>query len=466
MPRMLKQFCGILLIMLLAACSASVYSRMSAFRDTYGDGEYCAALDKFVDDKKVCDYDYKQLKDLNLLEKLYAGDVLFQYGLYSGADQVFSLADRDMKKERSIIGAIWKESAAAIINNNVNEYVAYGMDALFVSQYEIMNALAMGNPDLARIMVNRGYEKQQVAADTFRKLISSRKDKAYDSDEKLSPTERGAVSSYMHEINAEYDQVNKWAVFSDITSPELTYLSGLYFMIYGAGGNDHEDAVTYLKRASGMAIGNTHIQRDLSVATAMANGRGFRPTKTAWVIIESGFAPNLEERRLDLPSFLVSDKVQFLSIAIPVPKFNPDAGLNIIAKSGNKTEAAQLLADVDTMFVTEFKEYNINRILRAVTSMVTKASIQYMASEHGSDFGQLFAALYSVGATSADVRSWSSLPNRVRLIRIEKNNSGLINIIQDGTIIGTAETNANGNTLIYVRQPIRGHKIKPKIIEL
>ncbi|MBR4625411.1 MAG: hypothetical protein IKO56_07745, partial [Alphaproteobacteria bacterium] len=122
---------------------------------------------------------------------------------------------------------------------------------------------------------------------------------------------------------------------------------------------------------------------------------------------------------------------------------------------------SQLLANVDAMFITEYKEYRTNEILRSFTSAASKATLQATMYNSHSDSAPILgilSSIYTVSSSNTDVRTWATLPKYIYVIRTENLN----NLYGNDTI--KDEVKNEGNNLIYTR--IFDNKNDTKIIKL
>ena len=392
-------------------------------------GTTAARLDAVREEYAVGNFENQKIGDRNL-DPLLTGNALFQKDQFAASDAAFEDINRRMSSAQST--GVVSEVGKALSGQMAGSYKPYFMDDLFVSYYQIWVALIDGRIADARAIINQSYAKQQALSREFASLIRSRE------------KDNNGLGAKLREDNAQ------WASFSDIMNPALTYLSGLYFLNYAETLSDFETARTYLARANGMVPGNEYVRSDLALAAA-----GNRPVNIAWVFIESGFAPRLQERRIDWP-VLFGSGVSTISIAVS------DA---MIIPGSPAPAGAKLLADVDAMFMTEYKEYSVNEALRAVASVIAKGAVQHAANKHLGIIGGLGAAVYSIATTGAEIRSWITLPKYIYLLRVEKtgNNDGLISLKIGDSVLSEIKVPRNGNHLIYIRMPTNA--FEPKIIK-
>ena len=400
-------------LLFVSACAQTMETRLDTVR-----GEFA-----------VGNYDNQKIGDRNL-DPLLAGNALFQAGDFAGSDAALEGINKRLADAQS--ASFFGEIGKALSSQMAGRYKPYFMDGLFISYYQLWDAIAAGRMDNARVIINQSYARQQQMSHEFAALISDRQNEK-------PVTGQGNLISQLNEENSH------WRVFRDIMNPALTYLAGIYFLNDG----DFETARTYLMRADGMTPGNDFIRADLNAANARKT-----PVNVAWVFIESGFSPRLTEWRLDLP-IITGNGPRIVSVAVARPIALPEPPA---------IDGARMLADVDAMFMTEFSEYQANAALRSLASAVSKLALQSVANDQLGPLAGFAAAIYSAISTGAEVRSWVTLPKRIYILRVQKDKSGLIKLFSGGRFIDKIETNPAGNDLIYIR--FLGGEIRPKVMKI
>lgn len=375
---------------LLAACGGSAY--LDSARMAMDTGQY----EKITATPKS-----------NNLDLLIGAQADFLAGQYQRSDELFEVFNqRNIDPTKTSLGA---EAAMLVGGQMAGDYKPYMMDMLFVSYYQLWDALAMGDFETARVIINQSYDRQQNMSLEYKKLIENR--------------EQSATA------DALTIDTSAWGAYTDIMNPALTYLAGIYFLNMG----EYENARQYLTRAHGMAPHNTYIDADLKAA------RDHKPVKdTVWVFIETGFAPRLRETRIDMPWF-VGNNIQVISVATAYPEIYPYTPV--------LPHGAEHLADVDAMFLTEFREYQVNAALRAFAKAISNVAVQSATADTLNGWGGLLGTIYTMASTNAETRSWATLPAEIYVMRIKKDKSGLIKLNSDVTL----EVDNSGNDLIYIR---------------
>ena len=338
------------------------------------------------------------------LDLLINGTALFHDDKYSASDSFFEEFNKRHLHETST--SITRETSALLFGGGVNSYKPYMMDSLFVSYYQIWDLLALQDWSNARVVINQSYARQQNMSIEYQKLIEKNK------------TKIAQKSEYQEIIN---ENIGNWSAFSDVMNPALMYLSGIYFLNDG----DFDNAITYLKRANGMMPDNTFIKTDLELAQ-----KRIKPKHTTWQFIETGFAPRLREKNSGL--FLPNIGMVYFTISEPYLNDN-----------FTQPPHSELLADVDAMFMTEYREYQINEAIRSFTTAASKTVMQataYNAHNKSANALGILASIYTVASSNTDVRTWATLPKYIYVLR-QENSDNENNLVYTRIINGNITDN-------------------------
>ena len=377
----------------LCGCATTMQSHLNTVQDNFANSDFAPTTESIASDQ-------------NNLDLLINGTALFLDGKYSESDSVFEEFNNRNLNETST--SLSREATGLLLGQSVNSYKPYMMDSLFVSYYQLWDLLALQDWSNARVVINQSYQRQQNMSREYKKMIeNNEKEIATDSQ----------IAEFIDK-NAK-----DWLAFRDIMNPALMYLSGIYFLNDG----DFNNAVTYLERASGMAPDNKYIKQDLEMAQ-----KRIRPTNTTWKFIETGFAPRLREENASIYLFDLG-LIQFtFSDAYLIPNYY-------------MPQKAEMLANVDALFMTEYNEYRTNEILRAYASAVSKTMAQAAAYNSHSDYAPLLGimtSIYTAASSNADVRTWATLPKYIYVERY-KNNNKTNNLIYNREINGKIVSTKN-----------------------
>jgi len=379
-------------LLFLCGCASTMQSHLDNVQNNFAKSNYEPTTNQAATEQ-------------NNLDLLINGTALFHDNKFNDSDSLFEEFNKRNLHETS--SSISREAAGLLLGQGVNSYKPYMMDSLFVSYYQIWDLLALNDWANARVVINQSYNRQQNMSIEYKKLIEENKNK-------ISET-----SQYREIIDKN---TSDWFAFSDIMNPALMYLSGIYFLNDG----DFDNAITYLKRANGMMPENTFIKTDLELAQ-----KRIKPKHTTWQFIETGFAPRLTEERDGI--FLPNIGMVYFTFSSPY--FDNDMSY---------PENAQMLANVDAMFITEYKEYRTNEILRSFTSAASKATLQatmYNSHSDSAPIMGILSSIYTVTSSNTDVRTWATLPKYIYVLRKTESNEIKNNLIYTRIINGKITDN-------------------------
>ena len=405
---MKKSICVLCSLLFVAACASVTSSNLNNARRSFANDNFLESASNFANNKDIANQDS--------LELLITGLSQFQAKNYDQSDNAFE--EFNKRNIDTIGGSTLREAKGLLLGKLSTEYKPSMMDSLFVSYYQIWDAIGEGRKNDVRVIINQSYARQQDMSRAYADLVQKNQKHTTDENSELMSTLK--------------QQNSTWAAYTDIMNPALMYLSGIWFLSQG----DYSDARTYLQRATGMASGNSFIKTDLNLAE---NNK--KPTDTTWVFIESGFAPMLQQKELSLP-VMAGNGMVVVSIAVAEPTFN----------NSNPVTWASEIADVNAMFMTEFNEYRINDALRAFTAASARAVAQATAYNSKSSLSGLIglgSTIFSMATTNAEVRSWVTLPERISVLRL--NTANLIDSGLNAKLGTDIAFPKSGNYLIYVR---------------
>ena len=379
------------LLLFLGACASTTQSYLDNVQNNFANAKY--EINETPVDKQ------------NNIDLLINGIALFHADKYEQSDSAFEEFNKRNLDETST--SISREAAGLLLGGGVNSYKPYMMDSLFVSYYQIWDLLALHDWSNARVVINQSYERQKNMSIEYKKMIEENKNK---------------ISEYT-ELNEFIDKnTADWLAFSDIMNPALMYLSGIYFLNDG----DFDNATLYLKRASGMVPENNFIKQDLKMAE-----KHTKPKNTTWQFIETGFAPRLREENTGL--FLPTLGMVYFSFSQPY-----------LDSDFTQPNNAEMLANVDAMFMTEYREYQTNEILRSFTSAASKTALQasmYNSHSNSAPILGILSSIYTVASSNTDVRTWATLPKYIFVLRTSESSNDKNNLIYTRIIDGKITDN-------------------------
>lgn len=181
------------------------------------------------------------------------------------------------------------------------------------------------------------------------------------------------------------------------------------------------------------------------------------------VVYEDGNGPGFNEYRIDLPMYLVSDKVLYSGIALP--EFREGYAAYSYLLVGEEGERTAVLTDINRLVGLEFEKAYPGIVSKAVISTIIKTAAQYAANTEidrqvdKQKLDPLVAAFMKIGTaatqaafTKSDTRAWRNLPNTIQIAVVDRPASGLLKIeTANRQPVDTLSLDEPGNYLILVK---------------
>ncbi len=397
--------------------------------------------------KKDLDSD---LDESNLLPTLQAGNNFLYAKDYQMSLKMMDEAERIVKyhHDEILLGSTADMIAQLLLNDAVIDYHATITDAVMINTYKSLDYMILGQFADARVELNRAVDRQRRAKETYAELIGKQKEainqKAKEESGHLNVNKTVNNPDVINRVRDQYPGLYEFQAYPDFVNPFTTYLAGLFFAIEG----DYGKAYSLLKEVYGMMPNNQTVKSDFKMAKAR-----HLDGKYVWVIYENGLSPIRKEFRIDIPMFIVSNDVSYTGIALPKMEVRSRATPNLtVVHNGKTLGRTKVVADMDRVILTEFHYSYGDIVTRAVFSTLIKTALQYQLNQQNSYLG-LAAALFQMGTTMADTRTWTSIPKEFQVTRVTMPEDHKL-LLRSGTHNMNVEIDRNAkHAIIYVRIP-------------
>ena len=314
---------------------------------------------------------------------------------------------------------------AAFSNGYAEAYRPRPADRIYASTYQALNRLELGDLTGARVSMARLRFVQQSFGSGQLYVKPKKAEGKYDVA-KASQDERTKEGLGMIEENLA--SLTADGAYDDAFSH---WLQGMFFLRLGQDPSDREKARKELLAATQLNGSNDAFRRDLKDAESPAGeGQGM----IVYVIAETGMCPEWYQQRVDIPLFVVSSRVPYVSVALPALR---PSGLNynLKLKLDTKDVTLPLASRPDALIAKHFEaalpaiktQAFTSAALKATASYVINKSSEEAANRQNSGSGAVLwslatkvgTAVYTIGTTKADLRNWSGLPARFSVARLE-----------------------------------------------
>ena len=320
--------------------------------------------------------------------------------------------------------SVSEATLAAFTNGYAEAYRPKPADRIYASTYQALNRMELGDVSGARVAMARLRFVQQ-AFGAGQLYVKPKGDGQYDlaqaAQDQRTQDGLGMVAENFMSLAAEgsYDDA-----FSH-------WLQGMFFLRLGQDPSDREKARKELLAATQLNGVNEAFRRDLKEAEAPAiEGQGMM----VYVVAETGMCPEWYQQRIDIPLFIVSARVPYVSVALPAIR---PSGLNynLKLKLDAQDIALPLASRPDALIAKHYEAALPGIQAKAFTSAAVKATASYLINKSSEEAAQrqdagsgaalwsiatrVGTGLYMAGTTQADLRHWSGLPARFSVARFE-----------------------------------------------
>ncbi|HBG78531.1 MAG TPA: hypothetical protein DDW84_06800 [Phycisphaerales bacterium] len=375
---------------------------------------------------------------------------------YAGSTGEFDKAEEFLKFYDLRFSAA-DDMAAVAVNDNVVPYKGQEYDGVMANVYKALNFLAQGNYDLAKVEFNRALDRQRRTKEHFEKEIAKTR-------ESIQKAQYGSLvndPNTQRTIQDRYPQLYEYEPYMDYINPFVTYLASIYFNATG----DISTARNLLKETVGLVPENKSIANEFEeTEAAIFTGRTIK--NTVWVIFENGLGPRKEEFRIDLPLFIVTDRVQYAGIALPRLEYRDIAFPYLLIDANGVQYSTTVVGSMDRVISSEFKKDYEGILARAIISTAGKTLTQYALtnqydednrrSEDGAYIGSIMVALYSFLTNAADVRIWTALPKEFQTARLQMPQNKALKITAVNGETFDIRLPDCDNVLVYIKITQRG----------
>lgn len=334
---------------------------------------------------------------------------------------------------------------AALVNETLAAYVPSPAEAVMINYYKALTFWSEGQPDLARVELNRADDRTRRAVERYAKEISEAQAEA--ARKKSNQTyDNPEVAG---QINSQFPEMEQWQPYAEFVVPPATYLQALFLGMSDVP-SDMEKSRELYERLGGIV--GTHPALDADLADVSEGG--LCPSNDCiWILVERGLGPELQERRFSYPVY-TGQSVVSVQMALPAlaSRFDPMLASCAIRHGTESTDCVPI-ATMDRVVQTEFTKRFPGIVTRSVVSAVVKAVAQDQAGRQGGMMGMLIATAITAGITTADIRMWRSLPGDFTMARLKRNGDPNVSVQIAGQVIDIP-LSAAGSNLIHVKLPI------------
>ncbi|ORT48396.1 hypothetical protein ST37_18800 [Vibrio sp. qd031] len=432
--------------LVLGGCASITQKQtLSSFNNAMEKGDYVTASTMAV---QHSGFNAKHGTVDDLLWGLQAGLTQAQLGQVDTSIAILD-ASENMMKDEDLEGVLSRSTSimgSTLTNDAQLSYKQSHYDGVMLNTTKAWAFLAQNDYANARVELNRAEERQRRAVHYFEKQISNQQQAQSDEINAQIDQTLTAKETQIALQRAGF-QMGKWEPYQGYVNPFTTYTFGLNYLIHGKSRSDYQRAIEAFERVDSLSP-SPMVKKDLELARQLAAGNTNARNNKIWLVFENGQSSIKEEKRVDIPLFLVTNKANYTGMALPRLKARGAAYPEIRVNG----ESSTIVADMDRIIAAEFDKEFPTILSREISRMLVKLTAEVALNEQDELLG-LAASLYSIATTSADVRSFSALPSQYHTAQVDKvGNSFTLEIGGQSHIIELDES-ANSH-IVHVKAPV------------
>jgi hypothetical protein len=459
-PRRYVQFVCALFAVVLAGCAAPP-KQGPTLMDYRARSDFQGAANLYLSPERKPRYDRN-----NLHTTLEAAKALHDAGYWKLSSDAFARAHELMPwKEDSVDTPqeVLALVATTATSSAFGPYQGKIHEGGFIDYYRALNQLMSKNEN-ARVSFNRLQERQRnaiIQLGSFTRAAQGSIQAGFAQHQKINAG--ASMQQIENQIGRGVAKVRADASMSEIRNAAGDVMSAL-FRATSADPLDHDMSLIQpiLSSAAQSAASDEGQRFVRQLRTTIDQGKGKLKNKVI-VVYEDGNGPGFNEYRIDLPMYLVSDKVLYSGIALP--EFREGLAAYPYLRVGEYGDRTAVLADINRLLGLEFEKAYPGIVTKAVISTLIKTAAQYAANSEidrqvdKQKLDPLAAALMKIGTaatqaafTKADNRAWRNLPNTIQIAVVNRPDSGLLNIeTATRQPVQTLTVNEPGNYLVLIK---------------
>ncbi len=454
--------CTLLLISLsLAGCAGMSNDSKNQLLKLRAESNFEGAAQLYLTKDQKPNYNANDLQ-----QTLEAAKAFHDAGRWKDSNDAFTRAHNLMPWKEDTVDTpkeVVDLIATTMTSSSFGPYQGKVFEGGMIDFYRALNHLMLKNEN-ARVSFNRLQERQRNAVAQLGAFSRASANGAAAGVQEAQKTGAGVgTDKIQNELARGTSKIKPGIMMSEIRNSAGDVMSAL-FRSTSADPQDHQDPrIQSMLAAAGESAASqegkalvTKLKQDLATKNGSMNN-------FVIVLYEDGNGPGFDEFRLDLPLYLVSDKVLYSGIALPEFREGQSAGGRLLV--GETAVPTSLLTDMNRIAGLEFDKSYEGVVTKAIVSTMIKTAAQYAANEaidqqvEKNKLDPLAGALLQIGTaatqaatTQADTRAWRNLPNTIQIAIVNRPASGSLPLFTaTRELVGNASVAEEGNYLVLVK---------------
>ena len=349
------------------------------------------------------------------------GDPAKSIGFFNTADAV-----AHDYESRAVVsaGAAGRTAGAVLANDSLLTYEGFGYDKVMSRTINAINYLLLGDMEGARVEVRKAEEYQRLERERHQREVQKAGDRPPNGSEHArmdDPTVRaiyGRMNDYVKNVRNSFENAFTY------------YLSSQIYQVRGDAGLN--DAMVEIKRAQELAPQAPAVRAAYLEIAKAQGGYAYDEAKarlrvaegepaadpmasgSVVVFFETGLVPPMDEVKINL---FADNKLY--GLAFPIYNEFGAAQAPLTVFTPTRTFMTSTILDTRTLAVKALQERMPGILVRGLLGAMAKGEVQDRAEKNFGFLGSLVTKVASAALTTADRRSWLSLPAEVQVAKFK-----------------------------------------------
>jgi hypothetical protein len=406
-------------------------------------------------------------------------------GNFKKSIDFFNMADNvaHIYEDKALISvnSMRRYASSVLVNDSLMRYEGFSHDKVMSRTLNAVNYIFAGDTEGSRVELRKAEEYQRLNRERHQhKNINSKDSRligiAANLSSRLADSDTDLNESV---ITRTYGRMFDYAnnSYHSFENVFTYFFASQIYLAQGEQGID--DAMVSIKRAyelmphvpsirsAYLEIARAHSKHaydDAKMRLRIVNDCSIKDSKNSGSVVvcfATGQVPNMELVKMP---FVVSDIVYTLTFPI-YNNFNV-IQTPLVIQTPTDTVTTTTITDIRCLAIRSLQERMPELIGRSLLSAITKAEIQREMTKHVGSFAGFLAGVAGLSTSSADCRSWLSLPAELQIAKFNLDAGSNKLILQNSNWIESLilDVKAGSNTLILVRSLPGFRRIDVKII--
>jgi uncharacterized protein len=334
-------------------------------------------------------------------------------------EEVYRYYQATEDRAKLSLSQIFLEAAESSLTEGLGDYQLNNYEKVFLHSIKTINFLMLGDPEGARVEVERAYILQKNILEKSESELTELKQK-YENElhslfGRVESKSQISESVFMDKFSADrlLDRVDlsrsekqiTQTVRSSYENAFTEVLSSLTFQLNGESGN----ALPPLRRAVKITD-NQFVKRVKEIAEKNTNI--FSEGDNFYLFVFKEFAPEKRSQSLTFGNPFTG-AINYVSIARLVPQNQKKIDISLSSPNSGSVISPSSLTNINALVLKQYEEELPYLVVKAMTRLAAQAVKDYYLQRELGQGGAILASILNLAVQRADIRTWTLLPGKI-----------------------------------------------------